>query len=194
MSTFPTTFEPANYVDVMFLEDVRQESNGKNLFIGVFGPMMIVPSFPFTVRQLIARMSFTTSPDAIPHSLRFVVHVGGKPVREVTVPAQDLANAKAERAKIKPKGDQDVFLRVNSFVDLARLEISGPCRIATYVEAGGRAYRGTSLEVLDDAEARQKGIGGPVAPTSADAESNPGPAQARPERPRRRPTAKKSAR
>jgi len=157
MSSVPKRFEPAAYVDVMFFEEVRQENNGKHFFIGVYGPSMIVPTLPHFARPLLARMIFTTSAENALESLRFVLHRGDEVIREAVLPEQDLGKAKSERAK-KVKAEKDAFLRITTFLDLTGLEISSHGKISSFVEANGRAYRGTSLEVMDEEMARAKGL------------------------------------
>lgn len=158
MSGVPKRFEPAAYVDVMFFEELRQENNGKQFFIGVYGPSMIVPALPHMARPLVARMVFTTNPDNSPTSLRFVLYKGDEILREAVMPEQDLAKAKAERARTKSKTEKDAFLRITTYLDLTGLEISSPGKIGSFVEADGRAYRGTSLDVMDEEAAKDKGL------------------------------------
>lgn len=179
MTGVPKRFEPAAYVDVMFFEEVRQEHNGKNFFIGVYGPSMIVPMLPHVARPLVARMVFTTNAENSPHSLRFVLHKGDEVLREAIVPEEDLSNAKSERAKTKSKAEKDAFLRITTFLDLSGMEISAPGKISSFVEADGRAYRGTSLDVMDEVSAKAKGLlvevpqPSSVEPGDTDAESAP---------------------
>ncbi len=158
MSVLPKHFEPAAYVDVMFFEELRQENNGKHFFIGVYGPSMIVPTLPHVARPLVARMMFTTNPENAPVSLRFVLYKGDEIIREVVLPKQDLAKAKSERAKAKGKAEKDAFLRITTYLDLTGLEISTPGKIGSFVQADGRAYRGTSLDVMDEGTAKTKGL------------------------------------
>lgn len=179
MNDVPKRFEPAAYVDVMFFEEVRQENNGKQFFIGVYGPSMIVPTLPHMARPLVVRMVFTTNPDDAPTSLRFVLYKGDEIIREAVLPEQDLAKAKAERAKAKRKSEKDAFLRITTYLDLTGFEISTPGKIGSFVEADGRAYRGTSLDVMDEETAKAKGLLVEVPqlpsiePGDADAESAP---------------------
>lgn len=158
MSGVPKRYESATYIDVMFFEEVRQEHNGKNFFIGVYGASMIVPTLPHVARPLLVRMMYTTNPENAPASLRFVLHRGDEVIREAVLPSEDLAKAKSERAKQKAKVEKDAFLRITTFLDLTGLEISSPGKIASFVEADGRAFRGMSLEVMDEVTAKAKGL------------------------------------
>lgn len=158
MTGVPKRFEPAAYVDVMFFEELRQEHNGKNFFIGVYGPSMIVPTLPHVARPLLARMVFTTNAENAPRSLRFVLHKGDEVLREAIVPEEDLSEAKSDRAKQKAKSDKDAFVRFTTFIDVTGVELTTPGRISSFIEVDGRAYRGASLDVMDEQAAIGKGL------------------------------------
>jgi hypothetical protein len=54
-----------------FCDDVRQEVGNKLSYIGVYGPELIVPSFPATLPKLCCVFNLRISPECMPRKLAF---------------------------------------------------------------------------------------------------------------------------
>ncbi len=150
----PTT--PNGYS--IFCDDVRMEANGKQIFIGVYGTDILMPSFPIQLPMLHVVIKYNERPGESTHPVKFVITIPGQeaPVFTAEVPREDLAKA---IIPIAPDDDvDDPIITLNLLAGFPGIIFPQAGRIKV------RAYRGDDeirlgtirVRLHPDIEANQK--------------------------------------
>lgn len=141
------TLEPSDtFGDTVFCDEIRQEANGKLLYLGVYVAHMRVPGkFPFLLPRLGLAISYWQRPNQFVMPIRFAVFLPGdsddKPSIETDVPDES-AKVALENAKKMMSSQIDpnnCFATVHANFNFTNLMIPQPGSLKV------RAVRGDTL-------------------------------------------------
>lgn len=133
------------YLHALYCDDVRQEVTGKTMLIGVYGPRMYVPGFPFVLPKLCLKLDLVTKKNNPIEKLRFRVLQDDATVIETEDLAQILKTSDSSEATDE---SEDKLLVYTAHFEVAALALSGPCKIKVRAETEQGELKGSALQIL----------------------------------------------
>lgn len=115
------------HVTVLFCEDVRQELNNKQSFIGVFGPTMNFPVLPARLEKIVAAVLVEVF-EPEPLSLSLNVDFDWKDAPDGVAP---------NIIEVDKPDDSDNRYNAHFLLQFSNLVINGPGHMRVHTEIGG---------------------------------------------------------
>lgn len=132
----------------IFCDEVRQEANGKLIIIGVYGDVLFVPAFPFSLSRLCVIVSVETPATQPFEELRVIVSRGDDVLGEIVIPKEGLANPQ-ESAGLDLSPAKDHYLQLKTVFNFEGVSFEAPSVLrARAVCENGEELRAMSLSVL----------------------------------------------
>jgi hypothetical protein len=129
-------------LEVVYCDDVRVETSGKRILIGVYTATMYVPQFPATLPKFCVILSYLGSADTPPEKLRFLVFRDGELLAE-----QALPDGAARKLLNDADGLDAPLIRAMMQMEFSPFELTGPCTLRVRAEVDGIELRSSALRV-----------------------------------------------
>lgn len=134
-------------VFAIYCDDVRQEAGGKISLMGLYRGSMLLPQFPFTIRQLFAVVILSCTPEEYPKHLTIRLTLDSNlltsmdfdlppPPRIVDVPSTN------------PDPDEVYKAELQTIIDMPHLTFEAPCRLRLRVIVDGVELRGPGIDIV----------------------------------------------
>jgi hypothetical protein len=130
------SFEP--FMWATYCDDVRQEAGNKVSYMGVYGPNLIVQSFPTTLLKLCCVFSVRVPASALPKQVILRLY------RDDEV----LFEADLSPADIKIDGTEGRVLTITSIAQLVSFPVTQNCTLKARAIIDSKELRGGGLELL----------------------------------------------
>ena len=130
------------HLETMFCDDVRQETSGKFIFVGVYSNDMVVSKFPVTLPKLCIQAKAVTFADDPFQELRIKTYIDDELIKSL---AADLEPPDPRKG---PAVDERVHTNTMIFT-VTDLTLEGPCVIRVRAQTEREEFRGLSLHVLE---------------------------------------------
>ncbi len=127
-----------------FCDDVRQEAGNKLSFMGIYHGVLYVPKFPTSLAKLCFVMSVRTPMEEAFKELKFRLLRDDELIAEATVDLGDTS-----RPVAVPESER--WTTVQSVLQIAPMQISGPCFFEARADTESGEIRGGTLEVRQSA-------------------------------------------
>lgn len=140
------------YFHAIYCDDVRKEVGNKQTLVGLYsGELVSGGTFPLVIAKLCIHASFVCTVESAPRSLEFRVFAGEDQIATAQMGPGDIAPT-VQRAT---SASHDVTLIAN--IIFSPLSLSGPRVLRVEVDADGRVFDGSTLNIREatDAERQQ---------------------------------------
>jgi hypothetical protein len=137
------SFEP--FMWATFCDDVRQEVGNKLSYLGVYGPNLVVQSFPTTLVKLCCVFSVRVPLSATPKHVVFRLLRDDEVLFEAYLTQSDI---KDPAATAPADGPDSVALTISSVAQLVGFPITQRCILKVRAVVDGKELRGGALELL----------------------------------------------
>lgn len=136
------SFEP--FMWSIFCDDIRQEAGNKLSYMGVYGPNLIVPSFPTTLAKLCCILSVRVPAKSPPRHVVFKLLRDEEVIFEADLTASDFKHASVTSGLPV----DDLAITLSSVSQLINLSITQTCILKTRAIVDGKELRGGGLELV----------------------------------------------
>ena len=136
------SFEP--FMWATFCDDVRQEVGNKLSFLGVYGPNLIVQSFPTTLVKLCCVMTVRTPANQRPKSVIFKLVKDEEVIFQAELSPSDL---KEDSAIFEEKDKGPVVLTISTAAQIIGLPLTQHGFLRARAVVDGKELRGGALEL-----------------------------------------------
>lgn len=137
---------PALSMDVLFCDEIRQESNGKIAYIGAYGRDYVVPSFPAEIMQVVVQITVRYPVTESKVISKIIFNLPGQPPREKLLPAPVPLSAPMGGA-FKNSGKRTSMRYTERLTNLQFME-GGPLSVS--IEIDGVLYSAGGMRVVDE--------------------------------------------
>jgi hypothetical protein len=137
------SFEP--YMWATFCDDIRQEAGNKFSYMGVYGPTLIVPSFPTTLMKLCCIFSLRLPAKSPPKHVVFKLLRDEEVIFEADLAVADFNNPSANAPDL---GIENLAITVSSVAQLLNFSITQRSILKTRAVVDGKELRGGGMELL----------------------------------------------
>jgi hypothetical protein len=127
-----------------FCDDVRQELGNKLSYLGIYGPNLVVPSFPTTLVKLCCVFTLRIPIGSIPKSIVFKLFRDEEVIFEADLSPADKADL---LAGISADNAGPHALTVTSIAQLIGFQIPQRARLKTVAIVDGKELRGGALDL-----------------------------------------------
>lgn len=142
------SFEPTMWC--IFCDDVRQEAGNKVSYMGIYGPNLVVPSFPTTLVKLCCILNVRVPAGSIPTSIGFKLLRDDEVIFESELPAESY------HPLVVPPGDLDLqALTVSVVAQLLSFPVTQQASLKARAYIDGKELRGGTLVIQAAASATQ---------------------------------------
>ena len=129
----------------IFCDDVRQEAGNKLSFMGIYGPTLIVETWPTTLVKLCCVMSVRLPASATPRTVVFRLLTGKEVLFDAAVSHPELQDPPDAPAK----SDIDAAaVTISTAAQLINFQITQRCHLRAVAIADGMELHGGTLELL----------------------------------------------
>ncbi|MEO6081280.1 MAG: hypothetical protein ABIQ86_16140 [Steroidobacteraceae bacterium] len=128
-----------------YCDDVRQEVGNKLSYLGVYGPNLIVQSFPTTLVKLCCVFSVRVPTSAAPRHVIFKLLRDDDVLFEADLSTSDM---KDPAIGTLADGTDRRILTISSIAQLVGFSITQPCVLKARAIVDGKELRGGALELL----------------------------------------------
>lgn len=127
----------------IFCDDIRYEVNNKSSYMGVFGNLMYLPSFPAVLPKLCIAITANTSTDAPFKTLSFKGNIGDNLLFDIDLNEDQVMQANQNQGAIdEPRG-----YMAQAIVALSPLHIQAPGKLQISVIADGEEIECGGLQI-----------------------------------------------
>jgi len=137
---------PALSMDVLFCDEIRQESNGKIAYIGAYGRDFVVPSFPAEIMQLVAQITVRYPVTESVVISKIIFNLPGQAPREKLPPPPVLIGSPMGGAS-KNSGKRTSMRYTER---LTNLHFSEGGSLSVSIEIDGVLYSAGGVRVIDE--------------------------------------------
>lgn len=137
------SFEP--FMWATFCDDVRQEVGNKLSYLGIYGPNLIVPSFPTTLIKLCCVFSVRVPAASPPKDIVFRLLKDEEVLFEADLSAADI---KEPATSTPGLGTDSLVITISSVAQLVSFTITERCLLKSRAIVDGKELRGGALELL----------------------------------------------
>jgi hypothetical protein len=137
------SFEP--FMWATFCDDVRQEVGNKLSYLGVYGPNLVVQSFPTTLVKLCCVLSVRLPLSSAPQQVVFRLLRDEEVLFEATLSQSDI---KDPAATVPTDGADSHALTISSVAQLVGFPITQRCFLRARAIVNGKELHGGALELL----------------------------------------------
>jgi hypothetical protein len=131
-----------HYLFTIFCDDVRQEAGGKLSYMGVYGPQLIVRTFPATLPKLCFVITARAPVSEPFQHLRFRI------MKDDEVIAQsEVIEGVQEAIARKRKREDDQIVSVVGIMQLSPLLLSAPCELRVRADTETGELLGGTLSI-----------------------------------------------
>jgi hypothetical protein len=128
-----------------FCDDVRQEVGNKLSYLGVYGPNLVVQSFPTTLVKLCCVFSVRVPLSSAPKHVVFRLLRDDEVLFEADLSQSDI---KDPAASAPTDGADSVALTISSVAQLVGFPVTQRCFLKARATVDGKELRGGALELL----------------------------------------------
>lgn len=132
----------SRHLETLFCDDVRQETSGKFIFVGVYSDDMVVSKFPATLPKLCILAKAVTLADDPFQELTIKTYIDDELIKSL---AASLAPPDSRKG---PGIDERVHVNTMIFT-IPDLTLEGPCVIRVRAQTEREELRGLGLHVLE---------------------------------------------
>ena len=132
----------SRHLETLFCDDVRQETSGKFIFVGVYSNDMVVSKFPVTLSKLCIQAKAVTFAEDPFEELNIKTYIDDELIKSL---AADLEPPDPRKG---PGIDDRVHVNTMIFT-IPDLTIEGPCVIRVRAQTEREELRGLGLHVLE---------------------------------------------
>lgn len=134
-------------LETIFCDDVRTESSGKKIYVGVYSSAMLVSKIPATLPALVILLRLLVTEDRFPRkSLRFVILSDDEPLFEHEPPMGEIESRK--ESVFENEGDIGHSIAIiGAQINIAPFQVKGPMKIRARAYIDGNEVRGAALLV-----------------------------------------------
>ncbi len=136
------SFEP--FMWATFCDDVRQEVGNKLSYLGIYGPILIVPELPTTLVKLCCVFSVRVPLDAAPRHVQFRLLRDDEVLFEANLRQSDMADSNQSASGESRDG---MALTFASIAQLVSFPITQRCLLKARAIVDGHELRGGTLEL-----------------------------------------------
>lgn len=136
------------YLDATFCDDIRQETSGKLIFVGVYSSEMYVTSFPITLPKLSISIKAVTPTSNRFEKLNVSVYIDERVISEMRVDPEYLAKMSIEKAKDDSHRGRQRVQSIHFLTNLMPVPLEKECVIRVRAETEGHELRCPALQVL----------------------------------------------
>ena len=129
----------------IFCDDVRQELGGKLSYMGIYGPQLIVPSYPAMLQKVCAAMTVRVMASHPPESVLFRLLRNDDVIYEHAV---DDSALQAMAGSIPAAGLDGRYIAVGAVAQIVNVELAKRGFLRARAIVDGEELRGGSLEML----------------------------------------------
>lgn len=130
----------------IYCDDVRQEVGGKTSFMGVYRGAMLLPNFPFTMRQFYAVVILTCDPVKAPKKL----------VIRMTLESNSLVDMEMDLppppnpvdTHMLQRNPSDFRVEFQTIIDMTNITFPGPGILRLHIIADDVEMRGPGIDIL----------------------------------------------
>ena len=137
------SFEP--FMWATFCDDVRQEVGNKLSYLGVYGPNLIVQSYPTTLVKLCCVMSVRLPAGAAPKQVVFRLLKDDETLYETDLSPSDFKDATVASAE---SGAELLALTISSAAQIVGFPVTQRCFLKARAIVDGKELRGGALELV----------------------------------------------
>lgn len=137
------SFEP--FMWATFCDDIRQEVGNKLSYLGVYGPNLIVPSFPTTLLKLCAALSVRVPAESPPKQVVFRLLRDEEVLLQHEVSVPDLMDQSVVAAG---DGSGSRALTIGTIAQLVSFPVTQHCFLKARAYVDGKELRGGVLELM----------------------------------------------
>lgn len=136
------------YLETLFCDDIREEVSGKMTLVGVYGPNLLVQSFPAKIPKLCLHMRLVLPEQFQFEKASFSIFKGTERIAAAEVPPQLIADRRAKGTTDVIEGleGDKVFLVAVQMV-LSGLEFDKPVPLRVRVNLDDVEIKGMGLQV-----------------------------------------------
>ena len=154
----------------IFCDDIRQEVGNKVSFMGVYGPDMLVPSFPFVIHKLCCAVSVVTPVDRPFKQATIRLLKDDELVSETIIPDEQFARIDPQPIPEQLLGPDDDLVRrlhLHATFIIAGMPIETPCRLRVKVQTEHEELRSNGLFIHSREKLATTLVEAPRMPVSA---------------------------
>lgn len=129
----------------IYCDDIRQEVGNKLSYLGVYGPNLIVQSFPTTLVKLCCVFNVRVPLSAAPKHVVFRLYRDEEILFEADVSSSDIKDPAANSLS---DGAESRSLTISSVAQLVGFPITQRCMLKARAIVDGKELRGGALELL----------------------------------------------
>lgn len=137
------SFEP--FMWATFCDDVRQEVGNKISYLGIYGPNLIVPSFPTTLVKLCCVFNVRVPASSPPRNVTFKLLRDEEVIFQADLAADILDRQAQESALNAPESH---VLTISSITQIIGLPVTQRAMLKARGYVDGKELRGGALELL----------------------------------------------
>ncbi|MEP7311495.1 MAG: hypothetical protein ABI859_02840 [Pseudomonadota bacterium] len=137
------SFEP--FMLATFCDDVRQEVGNKLSYLGIYGPNLIVPSFPTTLVKLCCVFTLRMPAGSLPRKVNLTLLRDDEVVFEADLAQQATESAAANASPVEGDG---FALTISTVAQLVGLAITQRGILKARADVDGKTLHGGGLELL----------------------------------------------
>jgi hypothetical protein len=128
-----------------YCDDIRQEVGNKLSYLGVYGPNLIVPSFPTTLLKLCCAFSVRVPTDSPPTQVVFKLLRDEEVLLQHDVQVSDLVDPAVVAST---EGNEGRVLTISTIAQLVSFPVTQHCFLKARAYVDGKELRGGALELL----------------------------------------------